>query len=104
VSSCLSHCVSISLDDGFRARRPLILRWSTTPNAAHSDPWPSGGVQLCKRCESLRFGTGRQKPLNEGQIPNLRGVRVALGTGYDPGEGNRRAARNGLVSHLPPET
>jgi hypothetical protein len=37
------------------------------------------------------------------QIPNFRGVRVALGTGYNPAKGNRRAWRNGRVSDLPPE-
>jgi hypothetical protein len=41
--------------------------------------------------------------LNDGQIPNSRGVRVALGTGYDRVEGNRRASRNGRVSDLSPE-
>jgi hypothetical protein len=30
-------------------------------------------------------------------------VRVALGVGYDPSEGNRWASRNGLVSSSPPE-
>jgi hypothetical protein len=43
--------------------------------------------------------------LNERQIPNCRGVGVALGTGYDPGEGNRRASRNGrVVSSSPTES
>ena len=31
--------------------------------------------------------------LNDGHILNFRGVRVALGTSYNPGEGNRRASR-----------
>jgi hypothetical protein len=43
------------------------------------------------------------RSLNDGQIPHLHGVRVALGTGYHRVEGNRRASRNGLVSDLPPE-
>jgi hypothetical protein len=52
----------------------------------------------------VRFGTGRQKMvLERGTNPKLRGVRVALGTGYNRVEGNRRASRNGLVSDLPPE-
>ena len=42
--------------------------------------------------------------MNDGQIPNSRGVRVDVGTGYNPAEGNRRASRNGRVSDLPPET
>ena len=39
--------------------------------------------------------------LNDGQIPNVRGVRVALKTGHNPGEGNRWASRNGRVSPSP---
>jgi hypothetical protein len=56
-------------------------------------------------CESKRlgFGTGRQKEwsLSDGKIPNVRGVREALGTGYNPGDWTRRAWRNGrvLISH-----
>jgi hypothetical protein len=44
-----------------------------------------------------------QTDLNDGRIPNSRGVRVARGTGYNRVEGNRRASRNGRVSDLPPE-
>jgi hypothetical protein len=42
-------------------------------------------------------------PERDGQIPNFRGVRVHVSTGYHRVEGNRRASRNGLVSDLPPE-
>jgi hypothetical protein len=45
-----------------------------------------------------------QRRLNEGRTPHVRGVRVALGTGYNLVEGNRRASRNGRVSDLSPET
>jgi hypothetical protein len=45
----------------------------------------------------------REWSLNDGQISNTRVVRVALDTGYNPREGNRRASRNGRVSDLPPE-
>jgi hypothetical protein len=38
-----------------------------------------------------------------GQISNFRVGRVHVRTGYNPGEGIRRASRNGLVSDLPPE-
>jgi hypothetical protein len=41
--------------------------------------------------------------LNDGQIPNPNGVRVAPGTGYHRVEGNQRESRNGPVSDLPPE-
>jgi hypothetical protein len=46
----------------------------------------------------------REWSLNDGQIPNPNVVRVALGTGYNRVEGNRRASRNGRASDLPPET
>jgi hypothetical protein len=42
---------------------------------------------------------GREWPLNDGQIPNFRGVRVHASSGYNRVEGNRR----GLVSALPPK-
>jgi hypothetical protein len=44
----------------------------------------------------------REWSLNEGQIPNLRGVRVHVSTGCNLVEGNRRASRT--VSDPPPET
>jgi hypothetical protein len=47
-------------------------------------------------------GRDRKGSLDDGLIPNVRGVRVALGTGYDHVEGNRQASRIGLVSDLPP--
>jgi hypothetical protein len=43
----------------------------------------------------------RERPLNDGQIPNFR-VRVHASTGYHRVEGNRRASRNGRVSDPPP--
>jgi hypothetical protein len=52
------------------------------------------------RIVTIRVWHGRQK-LNDRQIPNFRGVRVALGTGYNRVEGNRRASRNGRVSSSP---
>jgi hypothetical protein len=36
----------------------------------------------------------REWSLNDGRIPNFRGLRSALGTGYNRVEGNRRASRN----------
>jgi hypothetical protein len=67
-----------------------VVRWFDTSRGAsnrrHSD-------------DKLRIGLlrgGRKWPLNEAQRPQFRGVRVALlGTGYNPGEGNRWASRNG---------
>ena len=49
-------------------------------------------------------GGDRKRPLNDGQIPNFRVVRVHVIAGYNRVEGNRRASRTGLVSDLPPET
>jgi hypothetical protein len=37
-------------------------------------------------------GNDRKWPVNDGQIPNFRGVRVHVSTGYNHGEGNRRAS------------
>ena len=54
------------------------------------------------RIVTIRVWHGRQK-LNDRQIPNFRGVRVALGTGYNRVEGNRRALRHGRVSPSPTE-
>jgi hypothetical protein len=57
------------------------------------------------RIVTPRLARGDRKwPLKDGQIPNFRGVRVALVTGYHRVEVNRRASRNGRVSDLPPET
>jgi hypothetical protein len=66
------------------------------------DPWYSD-AQVANR--ALGFGTGRQEnqPLNDGQIPNVRVVRVRVSTGYTRVEGNRRASRNGRVSSSPTE-
>jgi phosphoenolpyruvate carboxylase len=36
--------------------------------------------------------------VNDGRIPNTRGVRVHVSTGYNRVEGNRRATRNGRVN------
>jgi transcription factor IIIB subunit 2 len=43
---------------------------------------------------NLRFGHGgdRKWRLNDGQIPNVRGMRVARGTGYNRVKENRRAS------------
>jgi hypothetical protein len=40
--------------------------------------------------------------LKRGTNPKCLCVRVALGTGCSPGQRNRRASRNGRVSHLHP--
>ena len=55
------------------------------------------------RIVTLRFGSDRKWSLNDGQIPNVRGVRVHVRTGYHRVEGNRRASRNGPdLSHPNP--
>jgi hypothetical protein len=58
-----------------------------------------------RECNALGLARGdRECSLNDGQIPNPNVARVAPGTGCHRVEGNRRASRNGRVSHLPPET
>ena len=57
-----------------------------------------------KANRNVRSWRHREWSLNDGQIPNFRGVRVASDTGYNRVEGNRRASRNGPVSDPPPET
>jgi hypothetical protein len=55
-----------------------------------------------QRMRIWRHGDRKWNPLNDGQIPNLRVVRVALGTGSNPRRANRRASRSGpreLISH-----
>jgi hypothetical protein len=42
--------------------------------------------------------------MDDGQRLHFRGVRVALGTGYSPGEGNQRASQNGRVSSQNPNS
>ena len=62
-------------------------------------PYSDGNMRIV----TLRVGTGRQKRvLDEGQIPNVRVVRVHVSTGYNRVEGNRRPSRNGpAVSSSP---
>ena len=59
-------------------------------------------AKVANRNAKVGHGATENGPLNDGQIPNFRGVRVALGTGCDRAEGNRRASRNGRVSSSPP--
>jgi hypothetical protein len=58
--------------------------------------------QRWESCESPRVWHwgDRKWSLNDGRILDFRGIRVALGAGFNPGEGNRRATRNGLVSRI----
>jgi hypothetical protein len=57
------------------------------------------------RIVTLGLARGDRKwPLNNGQIPNVRVVRVHVSTGYNRVEGIRRASRNRRVSDLPPVT
>ena len=50
------------------------------------------------RRSRVGHGSDRKWPLNEGQRPHFRSVRVALGTGYDRVRGIGRALRNSGVS------
>jgi hypothetical protein len=71
----------------------------TAPTSLHlkrSDALHSDG-KVANRTDRFWHGAA-ENPLNEGHRPNFRGVRVALGTGYNRVEGNRRALRHGRVS------
>ena len=63
------------------------------------EPTPYSPRHSCESEHQLGFA---RTALERGERPNLRGVRVALGTG-NPGEGNRRASRNSGVRDLPPQ-
>jgi hypothetical protein len=67
-----------------------------------------GDIQRCKNCDSddirVWHRGDRNWSLNDGQIPNCRGERVHVRTGYNHAGGNRRALRNGRASDPPPET
>jgi hypothetical protein len=72
----------------------------------HTERESSGVTQRAamESRESYGLARGDRKwPLNEGRIPNIRGVREALGTSYSRVEGNRRASRIRLEGDLPPE-
>jgi hypothetical protein len=72
-----------------------LRRGDAAPAVRGASP-PSSQKQL--RIVTLGWARCDTWPLNDGQRPNFRVVRVALDTGYDPVEGNRRALRNGRVS------
>jgi hypothetical protein len=85
--------------------------WTRPPAQPPKDP----GVEVCAAMDAVRpqqrkrsrivWARGdREWSLNDGQLPNFRAVRVALGTGYNRVEGNRQASRNGPVSVAHPES
>jgi hypothetical protein len=63
----------------------------------------SGGEKSCESHVKVWRGATENAPLNAGQRPHFRDVRVSLGMGYNPVEGNRWASRNGRASDLAPE-
>jgi hypothetical protein len=82
---------------GGRAAERLVFRMVTSGASDDLKVSPASYSTV----EKLRgFGTGRQKmALNDGKIPNLRGVRVVLSVRAAV---MSRESRNGLVSDLPP--
>jgi hypothetical protein len=78
-------------------------RGQTSKRGRKLDPTYSD-ANVANRNAKVGHGGDRERSLNERQIPNVRGVRVPVSTGYDPVERNWRASRNGRVSDLPPET
>ena len=87
---------------GSSGRRAGSLRsplHSTPPENRRRESYAAMTSQKL-RIEHVRVWHGA----TENEIPNFRGVRVALGAGYNRVEGNRRASRNGRVSDLPPKS
>jgi hypothetical protein len=91
-----------------RRRHTSCSGWQPSTRAAASS---SSARLMCtlnsptQRWKSLRIAkVWHGATENDGQIPNVRGVRERVSTGYHRVEGNRRASRNGRVSDLPPET
>jgi hypothetical protein len=103
---------------------PMVSEMMSNSNAAAASKEPSvmsrfsiGPVRFHTRRRPVRtamqqlrivmvgvwHGATEKGSLNDGQIPNFRGVRVHVSTVYNRVEGNRRASRNGRVSDLPPE-
>jgi hypothetical protein len=68
-------------------------------------PDPRTPMKKLRIVTYVRVGTGRQRMvLERWKNPTLsRRTCTYVSTGYNLDEGNRRASRNGLVSHLPPE-
>ena len=64
------------------------------------------GIETLAKVWPQADGTGDREMviLNDGLIPNVRVVRVAISTGYNTGQGNQRGSRNGLVNDLPPQS
>ena len=99
------------------APRPLRTRAARTPARRRPPAQPRTarrGWRLWRTPAGQSDGEGANRyvkvwrgatengPLNQGHIPNSRGVRVHVGTGYNRGERNRRVSRNGRVSDPPP--
>jgi hypothetical protein len=78
----------------------LLLHGNTLLSPTQTHTFNTHFLQL--RIVTIRVWHG-EWPLNEGQRPNFSGVRVALGTSYTPGGGNRRAWAKRLRERSPTE-
>jgi hypothetical protein len=81
-----------------RNQRP-VPHLLTAPGESAVQPMRGKNAVANRNVRGLTRGD-RKRPLNDGQTPNVRVVRVHVGTGYNRGEGNRRASRSGRVSDL----
>lgn len=82
-------------------------------NRNGAQPKHPGGKLSDSTCAVRKFanrtlrvwhGAGQEMPLDDVRIPNVRGVRAALGSGYTHARGIGRTSRNGRESDRPPET
>ena len=86
------------------ARPKSPSAWQETSRRGPRKSSPCNAAQRAHSCESRSvedLARGDRKwRLNDGQLPNFRGVRVHVSTGYIPPEGHRRASRYGrVISH-----
>ena len=101
VQICYDACMGAELVATCRADSDEEVRIVTLP-LTHPPDTRTTAIDKVANRKGLARGD-RKWPLNDGQIPIFRGVRVALGTGSNRVEGNRRTSRNALVIDLSPE-
>jgi hypothetical protein len=80
---------------------PLARAYSDVAVAPLARAYSDVAVQqtwLCEQTNMVWQGVDREWPLNLSHRPHFRGVRVALGTGYNRVQRTGRAWRNGRVS------
>jgi hypothetical protein len=91
VATCTLGCLSTSTPTPTLALFPR----GPSPSGIQSD------ALVANRTVRVWHEGDRERLLNEGQLPDSRGVRVALGTGYRRVRGIGRAWRNGRGTSSP---